>query len=58
MDNIDGITTEYMLHSFLHLKVLVKPELSIHVPMGYQNISLSLLFINARYINIYIVVFF
>ena len=26
-------------YSFLYLKVLVKPELSMHGPMGHQNIS-------------------
>ena len=29
---------QHINYSFLYLKVLVKPELSMHVPMGHQNI--------------------
>ena len=32
-------TLQHINYSFLYLKALVKPELSIHVPMGHQNIS-------------------
>ena len=31
---------QHINYSFLYLKVLVKPELSMHVPMGHQNISI------------------
>ena len=31
---------QHINYSFLYLKVLVKPELSMHVPMRYQNILL------------------
>ena len=30
---------QHINYSFLYLKVLVKPELSMHDPMGHQNIS-------------------
>ncbi len=30
---------QHINYSFLYLKVLVKPELSMHVPIGHQNIS-------------------
>ena len=33
------IITQYITHLSFHLKVLVKPELSMHGPMGHQNIS-------------------
>ena len=31
---------QHINYSFLFLKVLVKPELSMHVPMGHQNMKL------------------
>ena len=32
---------QHIIYSFLYLKILVKPKLSMHGPLGHQNISFS-----------------